>query len=427
MEKMEMKMKKCFLIIVLFLFAAGILSACGSLSEKTDVIELDNEMADLSNKTPASVSDRLGFDCEDVIGQLKAARGSISDYTVFDAENDPNGTDHAYLQKAIFLDDACKEGVDPADYKVGHYASGTIELFASEKDAENRANELQTTGSDVYSIRIIADKVLLRLNNEYTDRDAQSIASAMNGSIYSMDDDVAIVNPMEVAPLATYEQIKQGGFSGQEVCIQAVVSDVSVRLDYNGDFSYAYFDLWYESGGTYICDQQCRVSDSQVKEYPYLSPVRDVRDGDIVKIVVRPFSDNSFGTSQCSAIEIVGHRDINEIYSEVIRNTPTLQYEKAERNPNDYKNGLFVVKGSVFQIVKEGSLSCEYLIKTADGIVYVDWYSNEEARGSRILENAPVTVYGKFEGLTDYATLVGNKKVPKISASVVIMSDLFGP
>lgn len=217
-------------------------------------------------------------------------------------------------------------------------------------------------------------------------------------------------------PLVTYDDIMTGNYNEKNIQIDAIID--KIYSPYSGHCSFA---LWYPSGNTYNYDSTVMNSFYEIEDGCPESVFANAQNGDVIRYDTSVYNDGSFGTSIIKSAEIIGHQDINTIHQTFKQNCPDMNYEDVSRNPDSYKGSAMKISGTIFQIISESNYSAEYLIETSAGYVYASWYDNSDIRGSRFLEDDSVTVYGTFEMLKTYNTLVGDNTVPQLS---VVFMDL---
>lgn len=217
------------------------------------------------------------------------------------------------------------------------------------------------------------------------------------------------INPLTEYPLVTYDDIKTGNYNGKNVCIECIIDKIDSSLETSCNFS-----LWYPSGATYVYDANQSFYDieSNSPEEIFLN----AKNGDVIRYATTIYNDGSFGTTSLLGAEIIGNKELSNVYNSYKSNCPDIDYEGVLRNPQNYEGSLFKITGSVSQVISESPYSAEYLIFTPSGYIYASWYENESFRGSRFLEGDNISLYGKFEMLKTYDTLIGNQNtVPQIS------------
>lgn len=113
-------------------------------------------------------------------------------------------------------------------------------------------------------------------------------------------------SPEEVS----YDSIVAGKHTGETVCMEAIVSS----LEYDKDIEVYQFDLWYWSNNKrkYVKEDMAWdiwVSDCSSKQ---LKQVKNLRDGDKIKVTFEVYEDNSFGATSYTDIEILKHGKLSE-------------------------------------------------------------------------------------------------------------------
>jgi hypothetical protein len=120
----------------------------------------------------------IGLTANDYVKKLGDAGLPIQNIVVYTAENDPNGAlghPHQYISKANFDDDR----IEQKDETV--LCGGSIEIFNSEADAENRKTYLDGNGEDhpvCVEYSFIKGSVLLRLSGSLTQDQAAEYEAA---------------------------------------------------------------------------------------------------------------------------------------------------------------------------------------------------------------------------------------------------------
>ncbi len=95
-------------------------------------------------------------------------------------------------------------------------------------------------------------------------------------------------------------------------------------------------------------------------------------------------------------------------------------YEDISRNPDSYKGKNLTYTGQVIQVLEEGNdihfrLNVTAMEYVYTDTVYVKYTKNDNE--SRILEGDMVTIWGTFDGIESFETVLGNKvTAPQISA-----------
>ena len=233
--------------------------------------------------------------------------------------------------------------------------------------------------------------------------------------IYSKPDPLAPENPLESYPTVTYDEILTGNYNGQTVCIDAIIDNLSIPREGSCRFA-----LWYPSGNSYAYRSAVHNSFSDIAADSAYTVFASAKNGDIIRYVTMVYEDGSFGGVEPDAAQIIGKANLDEVHNIFKASCPEIEYENMSRTPDAYIGATCQLHGSVFQVINENEYSAEYLIDTDYGYVYACWYDTEETRGSRFLEGDNVTIYGTFEMLKTYDTLLGKNTVPQIS--IVFMS-----
>lgn len=221
------------------------------------------------------------------------------------------------------------------------------------------------------------------------------------------------INPLAEYPLVTYDDIKTGNYNEKNVCIECIIDKIDSSLKTSCNFS-----LWYPSGDSYVY-----VINESFYDIEPNSPEEiflNAKNGDVIRYATTIYDDGSFGTTSLLDAEIIGNKELSNIYNSYKLSCPDIDYENVLRNPQNYKDSLFRIVGSVSQIINESPYSAEYLISTPSGYIYASWYENESFRGNRLLKGDNICLYGQFEMLKTYDTLIGNQNtVPQVSVHLI--------
>lgn len=97
-------------------------------------------------------------------------------------------------------------------------------------------------------------------------------------------------------------------------------------------------------------------------------------------------------------------------------------YDELARNPDSYKGKNVVLTGEVIQVIESTSsrdIELRVIIGNSyDDVIYVS-YTLKDGEG-RILEDDVLTIYGTFEGLISYETVLGAKvTIPYVNAQYI--------
>ncbi|WP_095171057.1 MULTISPECIES: hypothetical protein [Blautia] len=401
-------MKKKLLLLLFCLLITG----CASADKKEKTID-HSKKDEIS--TDKDTSENLSSESvEGIINKFKKGKIPIQYSIIYTNETDPNGSgSHDYLEKGNFSDSRIESNFDKQEP-----LSGTIEVFNDNEKAKQRAERLKDLENgetiDNFPNRILSGKILIRLSGDYTEEQLEQFVNIIDGEL--LIEELGSEINLDDYPTATYDEILTGKYNGQTVCIDAIIDRISKPSKSILDFA-----LWLPSGETYIYDGSCRLP-YKVEE-TIKSVFDNANNGDIIKYATQIHKDGSFGITGIIDAEVIGQQNLDDVYAAYKENCIDINYEDLQRNQSDYSGTNFKVSGTVFQIVDESSLSAEYLISTDSGYIYVTWYDNSTARGSRFLENDSVSIYGKFSTLKTYDTLIDQKTVPEISVTFMELNQ----
>lgn len=213
-------------------------------------------------------------------------------------------------------------------------------------------------------------------------------------------------------PVVTYDDILTNTYNCENILIDAIVDKVSIN---NNSVDFA---LWYPSNQAYIYDT---CSKDNIPENSTESTFLEIQSGDVIRYSTTINSDGSFGASRIYSVEIIDHQDIDNVHNQFKNTCLDFNYDTIVRNPDNYIDDYVKIYGTVFQIIEESDYSAEYLISTNSGYIYATWYDEKVQRGSRFLEGDAVALYGRFETLRTYDTLISQNTVPLVS---VILMEL---
>lgn len=205
-------------------------------------------------------------------------------------------------------------------------------------------------------------------------------------------------------------EIPTGKYSDTEIALEGVIDN---HTSGSNDCT---FTLWIKSGDTYLCDDGFFYG---IEEETPEEIFQNAKDGDVVKFATKVYEDNSFGPTTVYAAEIVGSADLISVYDSYKASCPQIDYDGASRNPDQYEGSKCFVSGTIFQVVNEGSSSAEYIVETVDGLIYLNWYENEDTRGSHFLEGDSVNIYGQYDGLETYDSLVKENTIPRVIVNLI--------
>lgn len=102
----------------------------------------------------------------------------------------------------------------------------------------------------------------------------------------------------------------------------------------------------------------------------------------------------------------------------------SISYTDLSRYPDDYEGEYVTFYGKVVQICSEASSSLYYSTYRVavsgdyDAVIYI--FIDNYGSGKRILEDDWITIYGRYDGLYSYTTVMGAKKtIPSIKVEYV--------
>ena len=169
---------------------------------------------------------------------------------------------------------------------------------------------------------------------------------------------------LNTLPLASYEDIAAGKYTGQDVCVDVVIDK---KIDYNySDGDSCSFSCWIKGNDGYFYSFSHKVDESETSK-----GFIEAKNGDVVRYATTIYSDNSFGTSTILASGIIGKEDLQNVYDTYKTSLNEFDYESAERNPDEYKNKYYKVSGQIVRIIDETDYSADYLLSTNQGYIYL--------------------------------------------------------
>ena len=147
----------------------------------------------------------------------------------------------------------------------------------------------------------------------------------------------------------------------------------------------------------------------------------NVEEWELVKEAT--FSETGERVKKCTECgEVVNHEEYNLTEKEQVQwlknNCQTGMYDAVSRDPNEYKGTYVKFKCKIVQVCSEaksaGHLS-EYRGATSGSYDNVAYLFIDNYVKSRILEDDKITIYGQFDGLLTYTTVLGaSVTIPKI-------------
>lgn len=248
-----------------------------------------------------------------------------------------------------------------------------------------------------------------------TERDAKLTTAAERDSSHSSGDSSdkpELVNDpssLDSYPFVNYSDVTSE-YAGQIICVDCIRG----KSNYG---SAARCGIWFPTNESYVYYSISGISNSDVNspDYVFIS----ASEGDIIRYATHVRNDGSFIISDVLSAEVIGHKDINEVYATVKENCPYLNPDTFCRDPDKYTYVPVRTNGTILQIINEDSDYATYLLSTSTGCVYLDWREDSVIRGGRLLEDDSVWVYGTFAGLETYNSLIGQKTVPKVDVDFI--------
>ena len=194
-------------------------------------------------------------------------------------------------------------------------------------------------------------------------------------------------------PFVNYSDVTSE-YAGQIICVDCIRG----KSNYENATRCG---IWFPTNESYVYYSISGISNSDATspDYVFIS----ASEGDIIRYATHVRDDGSFIISDVLSAEVVGHKDINEVYATVKENCPYLNPDTFCRDPDKY----------TYVPVRTNLLS------TSTGCVYLDWREDSVMRGGRLLEDDSVSVYGTFTGLETYNSLIGQKTVPKVDVDFI--------
>lgn len=413
--------KKIIVFLIVSCLSVSIFSCKSeSVHNKKDISKenIPTEKAELPDLSSPSVNDYstdyFTMSYDDNIYKVISSQDDHSSYHkitcdyIDDVSEDEYNTICAVMESHSFYEMVGNQNVNDvlSNFGAQIFNSQNKPIVSSEVSEENKYIEKHVVlddGSEYY-IKLLSlnpDTSIIAVLRmcEYT--------SYFNNSLYEIYSSVTTKNFAKSYPVVSYSDIQSGKYNGQRVIIEATVDNVKINSNSSN------FSLWFSNGESFIyvpSNTSYNISPAS-SDSCFLT----LKNGDILRYATEVHQDGSFGTNSVFFSEIIGNRSIEEIQTVFKSSCPLMNYNELNRNPDSHKNEVLQVSGKVFQVISESDYSAEYLLSNENGYTYVNWYSDKEMRGSRILEGDSVTIYGSFEGLKAYNTLSGEKTVPSIS------------
>lgn len=144
-------------------------------------------LAGCSGETENSSSVPETLMAESVIQAFQEADIPIPYYIIYTEENDPNGDDTPYTEKGNFTDERIE-----ITYEEDEPQSGSVEIFATPEEAEERAEYLQGFSAlDTFQYQVLQENVLLRLNSAFTEEQVDEYVEVFDGKIVNRPSQLA--------------------------------------------------------------------------------------------------------------------------------------------------------------------------------------------------------------------------------------------
>ena len=226
--------------------------------------------------------------------------------------------------------------------------------------------------------------------------DTSNVGNAGTNPEYAGEDPLATYQDV------TYQELVDGDYAGQNVCIEGIVDFVSVTYDASDETYEGQYIIWYHYEDTYVYEEGV-LADVTEELYAYLV-LCNAQNGDVIRYATTVYDDGSFGTTKIAAVESidsVGSDTLEEIYDTFKNGCDPLNYAEAVSDPTSYAGTICKVTG----IVEESSLN-GYLLDTEDGYVYLPYRANYDELELTVGEE--ITVYGQTTYmLADYREVAG--------------------
>ena len=226
--------------------------------------------------------------------------------------------------------------------------------------------------------------------------DASNVGKAGTNPEYAGED------PLETYQDVTYQELVDGNYAGQNVCLEGIVDFISVTYDASDESYQGQYIIWYQYEDTYVYEEGV-LADVTEGLYAYLV-LCNAQNGDVIRYSTTVYDDGSFGTTKIAAAEIIDSVDsdtLEEIYDTFKNGCDALDYSEAVSDPTSYAGTICKVTG----VVEESSLN-GYLLDTEDGYVYLPYRANYDELELTVGEE--ITVYGQTTYmLADYREVAG--------------------
>ena len=218
-------------------------------------------------------------------------------------------------------------------------------------------------------------------------------------------------------PLVSYSDVKKGLYNYKRIRVEGVVTNIKI----DKILSLIEANVWIKDGNEYINDGEYNIYESEVGTNKYNYLLQNLKIGDNC-IFSTQGDENYISTIHISDVKITGNTtDLAEIKQTYINGCQNVNINDFIRNPENYKDTDLKISGSIYQVVDENAGNVELLLDTGaeNGLLYIRYELPENS--NRILEGDNVTVYGHYEFIKSYYSVLGtNKNVPELKAEFIL-------
>nr|WP_295681080.1 hypothetical protein [uncultured Lachnoclostridium sp.]DAD78546.1 MAG TPA: Prokaryotic membrane lipoprotein lipid attachment site [Caudovirales sp. ctCiv1] len=204
--------------------------------------------------------------------------------------------------------------------------------------------------------------------------------------------------------VVSYDQIVASDYNEQYVIIDCIIDDV----EHDELANRVSFYTWFYSEKGYIREQ----STIEYSNSNTMKDLKNIKDGDNVRICVYINKDTSFG-SQIIGIDLIENIvTLQDIETSYINSCNNIDYTEFLRHPKKYWGDRVGFTGTVFQVI-ETEHSYDVILNNDDEYIFVSLDNKKD--DNRILEGDSITVYGVFYKLYSYTNMLGiNQTIPEI-------------
>lgn len=148
----------------------------GDIEKVLNTIKIDENYMDSTDDDKKEVNIHV----KDVIEKLKTSGVPIIYEIIYTEETDPNGEGaHLYIEKGNFADSRIEE-----EYSEEEPLSGTIEIFSSAREAQERAGLLNAR---YFAYYILNDNILIRLSSKYSEEQLKEFSQIIGGTVEEIE------------------------------------------------------------------------------------------------------------------------------------------------------------------------------------------------------------------------------------------------